>query len=294
MNIEQAQKDVENVKTNLESIRLDLVKKRAEYNAAEESHVQHVAKTAGRQRYPRSLQVQRESLLRLRLEIEALEKAEKIAEEELEEAKNTLHLAELYQNVVKPYQQAERAYFEKANEVIAAVDELNKMTVAVCGLVDKFLEQSGNPVGILRSLVNDPALSGLSLEKFLGGEITKEIPGENDAFLDSIAIKYGQIAQRLPEVKTTQNSIESLSDHFYSINTDANSLVPRHVKYIPAHVAPKGMENDVQKGRLLPRHATGGPDVDEKDNPHSDYWFHRRRALLQAKDATTVLGKAKT
>jgi hypothetical protein len=126
---------------------------------------------------------------------------------------------------VKAYQQAEKGYFEKAQKVIVAVNELNDKTATVCALIDKFLEQVNNPVGILRGLTDEPALSDLSLSKFLNGEIAEETAEENGRFLDELATRYAEIARRLPEIKTARESLETLADHLDSINTEANSLV---------------------------------------------------------------------
>jgi hypothetical protein len=131
-------------------------------------------------------------------------------------------------------------------------------------------------------LTDEPALAGLSLSKFLNGEIAEQTPGENGRLLDQLATRYAEIIRRLPEVKTAQKSLETLVDHFDFVNREANSLVPRHVKYIPQPAQSKPA-SQVQKGQVLPRHARGGPDIDEKDNPHSDYWFHRRRALMRGR-----------
>ena len=94
MNIKQAQIDLNKAKAKLETIRADIAEKKAKLDAAEESHTKHVAANAGRKRFPRSLQVQRESLLRLKLEIEVLEKAKTMAEDEVAAAERSLHLAE--------------------------------------------------------------------------------------------------------------------------------------------------------------------------------------------------------
>jgi hypothetical protein len=176
LDIEQAQKNLDSAKSKLEDIRADLANKQVAYDSAKQAHAKHVAATAGRQRYPKSLSVQRDSLLRLKLEIEGLEGAEKIAEEKLEEAQTKLHLVQLYENAVKPYQQAEEVYFEKAEELIDAVEALNEKTEAVHVLVDNFLKQTGNPVAILRGLLSNQAMAGLSIKKFLDGDcsVSKE------------------------------------------------------------------------------------------------------------------------
>jgi hypothetical protein len=291
MNIEQAQRQFDSERSRLEDIKAELTKKQAEYDSAKQAHAKHVASTTGRKRYPRSLNVQREALLRLKMEIEGLEGAKAIAEEKLADVQTTLHLVQIHEIFAKPYQQAEQVYFNRTQKVIAAVDDLNERTAAVCVLVDKFLEQSGNPVGMLKVLINDPALSNLSLKKFIDGEIAEATAGENDRFLDDLATKYAEIARRLPEVETAQDSLETLSDHFDSMNREANALVPRHVKYIP-QAAPSKPESQVQRGQLLPRHARGGPEVDDKEDPRSPYWVRRRAALRPEINANTPVGKA--
>jgi hypothetical protein len=226
------------------------------------------------------------------LEIEGLERAKGMSENAVADDENRLQLAELYQNVVKQYQQAELVYFKKAEVLMSEIQELNKMTEKLCASVDSFLEYTENPVQILRSLLTNPAMVGLSIRKFLGGEIVEASRGENGTFVDQLASQYAQIARSIPELRSFDNSWTTLSDNLDSMTREANTLVPREVKYLPQATQPKPKSN-VQKGQVLPRHAWGGPEVDEKEDLRSPYWM-RRRAALRPVIEPKVLGKAKT
>ena len=112
------------------------------------------------------------------------------------------------------------------------------------------------------------------INEFINGDIAEETAGENGRFVDDLATKYAKIARKVPEVRTAQDSMETLSDHFDSMNREANALVPRHVKYIP-QAAPSKPESTVQRGRVLPRHARGGPEIDDKEDPNfADTDYH--------------------
>jgi len=223
--------DIGETKTKLETLDQSLQKKQQQLGKLKESHVKLVESRLGRERLPKSIGKQRESMLGIGLEIENLEVIKDNLQERLAHLQTELSRAELYENTLQAYRQAEQLFAEKAEMVIQEIIDLNRRLQSARESVEAFLQGSENPLEILKSLLSDPALSGLSLRDFFLGHSVKGRPEENAAFVQELVQVYRELARKLPMLTEVKDSWVALSNHFDFIARTASDLTPRKVKY---------------------------------------------------------------
>lgn len=244
----------------LKTIRQDIQKKHREQAKLKESHVRLVENTVGRQRMPKSLEKQRNSLLTVTLEIEGLEGARVNLETKLTDLQIELTRAELYPRV-KAYRQAEQQLVDKAEMVVQEIVGLNKQMQLCKESVEEFLEEAGNPLEILRSLVNDPALSGLSHRAFFVGEITEAGSEENAIFMKELVQVYREFLRKLPTQADIHDSWVMLSNYFDFITLASSELIPRTMNYSVSDQSPPPAQKSSQAIHIHPKNLapTGAP-----------------------------------
>jgi DNA repair exonuclease SbcCD ATPase subunit len=231
---EEIQAEIEETQRKLSTLERTLRAKENELAKLRDSHAQMVERTIGRGRMPRSLGKQRESLLALTMEMEGLESAKVNLQGKLTQLQLDLARAHLYETAVADYTEAERRFVEMAEALFLEIRELNQSVANCKTTIDEFLSQPANPVEIISSVINDPALSGLSLEKFFEGEIVQAEPGENDSLVQAIAQKYRKTLLSLPALDSIEYLWVTLSDRLEFVSRAASGLVPRHVKFVPS------------------------------------------------------------
>jgi hypothetical protein len=192
-------------------------------------------------------------MLTLSLEIENLEVVGDKIEGKLAQLQTELARSELFENTLQTYKQGEHEFTEKAEMVIQEFIDLNKRMLSCKNSIEEFLNQSSNPLEILRSLLNDPALSGLSLRDFFLGHITEAGSEENATFVQELVQEYRELSRKLPAPSNIKSDWVQLSNHFDLISRTANDLTPRSVRYIVSNQSPPPAQKTSQTVHINPR-----------------------------------------
>jgi len=250
---EEIRAEISEIKGKLETLTQSMEKKQQDLVKLRESHVQLVESRIGRERLPKSIGKQRESLLSLSLEIENLEVVKGNLESKLADLQQELYRSELYENQVQAYKQAEHDFSEKTEVLIQEFIDLNKQIQSCKHSVEKFMQESGNPLEILRSLLNDPALSGLSMRDFFLGHIVEGGSDGNASFVQELVQVYRELSRKLPAPSNIKSDWVQLSNHLDLISQTANDLTPRSVRYIVSNQSPPPAQKTSQTVHINPR-----------------------------------------
>jgi len=229
---EEIKQEITVTKSKLQALNQSIEKKQQELARAKESHFQLVRSRIGRERLPKSIGKQRESMLSLSLEIENLGVVKGNLESKLTDLKQELARANLYENQLKQYHETKKRFLDTAALLLNEIDELNARMDLCRASIEDFIGQSGNPLEILKSLLSAPSLSGLSVAKFFNGEIGEAEAGENESFIREIAAGYGQLPRKLPILSDLKDSWIALSNYFDFISRAGGALIPRTVKHV--------------------------------------------------------------
>jgi len=250
---EEIRAEITQTAEKLETVGQDILSKHKEVKKLKENHTQWLTSNIGKERMPKSLAKQRDSLLSLALEIENLESVKCNLESKLADLKREHARAMLFDNNLAAYQTAERSFVEKAEMVIQEFIDQNKRMLSCKNSIEEFLNQSSNPLEILRSLLNDPALSGLSLRDFFLGHIVEAGSEENATFVQELVQVYRELFRKLPAPSNIKSDWVRLSNHFDLISRTANDLTPRSVRYIVSDQSPPPTQKTSQTIHINPR-----------------------------------------
>jgi len=229
---EEIKQEITETQSKLQTLHQSIEKKQRELAKLKESHVQLVESRIGRERLPKSIGKQRESLLSLSLEIENLEGVRGKIEDKLADLKQELARVNLYENQLKQYHEAEKRLLDMATSVVNEIDELNARMDLCRASIEEFLGQPSNPLEILKSILSDPSLSGLSVARFFNGDIAQVEVGENESFIREIVAGYGQLPRKLPILTNVKDSWIALSNYFDFMSRAGGALIPPTFKYV--------------------------------------------------------------
>jgi hypothetical protein len=228
---DQIRAEISEVQARLETVGQDIQRKQQDLTKLKDSHVQWVESNIGKERLPKSVGKQRQSLLTLGLEIENLEVVRDKIEGKLADLQRELYRSELYEHQVQAYKQAEQQFADKAEMVLQEIVDLNKRMQSCKESVEKFMQESGSPLEILKSLHNDPALSDLSLRNFFAGQIVEIGSDGNAIFVQELVKVYRELSQKLPILNSIKSDWVQLSNHLDFMSRTANDLTPRSIRY---------------------------------------------------------------
>ena len=230
----QVKGEVEELTARLQTLNETIEKKQRDRSILTISHTALVESNIGKERLPKSLERQRELLLALDLEIETLERVKGNLETKLAQLQSEVARAELYEQEVSGYSEAEQEFVEMTDSLFKEIEQVNEAIDSFRARVEVFLKNSGNPLEVLKPLLEDPALSGLSLEGFFAGEIRQARPGENAVFIRNLVQPYRDLPKKLPLPGKLDESWRLLSDRLQLILRAAGALVPREARYAPS------------------------------------------------------------
>jgi hypothetical protein len=289
MNIETEQKQLQTAKRRLSAIESDLAEKQITHDKAETEYAEHYAAYSHRTRKPKSVANQRERLLKLRVEVEALEKAKGIYQDKVADCERNVALAELYQG--QQYLKQEQLFQEQSKSINFAVANLQAAIETFITIATEFFQNSTAPLDLLRSLSTNPLFEGVSLEAFLlNGKIKSTGNGsENASFLDAQEQKLKEMASAVPLFSA---DIMDEFQHWASVLVEytSNPNATKSRTYVPPDRRP--VQAITSTFHQVPRHARTGPEPDEH-GPRSDRAFHMRRIHQKVINANTVIGPAK-
>jgi archaellum component FlaC len=170
------------------------------------------------------------------LQADALEVAKTKLEARLNQAQSELGVVRLYESTIQAFKKEESDFIDNVKRIEKSISALNKNLDALAETIDIFMQEAGNPLDAVESLLKNPLLAGLSLQAFLVGEIRQATPNENDDFIATIGRKYLQLANGLPRLRNIEDSWMLLSNRLDALARQAQGLIPHRLKY---HHAPQ-------------------------------------------------------
>ena len=228
----------------------------------------------------------------LEAKIENLENARVKYEAKLEAENRELALLNLRES-------KGQQYLDELNQFTDTIAALRAKAISVRDSIESLNEEAATffqtplmPTRLLESIAVNPLLESISLEDFLQGRIEETENSENASFVEQETENIKGMVCNLAVIG------QDLLDQFQwwcsvLVQFSSNPTSIERKSYVPPDRRPQ-QAITTSTVMNIPPHARGGPDIDEKDDPHSDYWVRRRAALRpQEKSATTVLGKAK-
>lgn len=297
INSEVARRRLSEVEDKIGAMKNDLAVAQSEYDDLSINYAELTAAHTGKTRRPKAFKVQEKNLAAKKLKISALEHSIELYTDKQEEVQRMLHLATLYETEASAFLKAEDQFAVTAEAVADAASQLKMTANRYCGLVERLVAEAGLTVEHVKVVLEDSAMSGVSLREFLRhGEVEE---AESDDFVQSLGNRYREIAsnvklldaeciselQRWSKVLSEWVTIVGTSRWPDVVHEGATSLVPKSLKYAQTGAEP-GIKIVSQTIRIPTT-----PPIDYAAKKEFDA-IQRNRAMVKTVNCNKIIGSA--
>ena len=184
--IEQCEKIIIELKQKLILVENSSVEKQKELDRSKEISARLVEANLGKKRQPKSITVHREQILKLDCDLNDLERSKANIEKKLNEAKEQLNLARVYQDVIK-YKNQEELFHYKIKDINDCISLISQRIEEFREKVDE-LRSSGYPLQILIPILKSLQGKVSIHEFFVDGQIAPP-NGKDAAYLEDLRFR---------------------------------------------------------------------------------------------------------